>query len=875
MNDQAVDVNGYWGKALRPSTDDGPGWHLFAHHCLDVVAVADAWLAASRTLPRAFDAGTPQRCAWLRFFIALHDLGKLDVRFQSKAPTVRTALGRYPARDVSRIDGKDYAHGPAGYWQALSELAGWLGPDSNPDCEAVADGWKPWLAAVTGHHGAIPYGELPLTRDLYSPAIRALDRAARAGWVRTCAETFLHPAGLQLADVPPLPTPLLAGFCSVCDWLGSNTDYFAYVAEPQPCAGYLDAQREAAARALHNSGLCRPALTVGGMIAVFPERRPRQVQQLVDALPKRPGLTLIEAPTGSGKTEAALAYAAHLLADGLADSIVFALPTQATANAMLARLEAVASKLFPSADANLVLAHGKARYQPRFIELRRAAHAQTAQGGEEAWVQCAGWLAQSRKRALLGQIGACTIDQVLLSVLPVRHAFVRGFGIGRSVLIVDEVHAYDRYMYGLLEAVLAAQRAAGGSVLLLSATLPRVQRLRLLQAWHPDMTMPSGDDTLYPLLTHVPDSGTGIRLPANAAETAPEPLGYGPPPRSVRIQCLETPAAVPAETVLNEVLARVRSGARVAVICNLVDAAQTLARRLRSAAPDVTVDLFHARYRFGDRLQREARVFAAYGPDAPTGGRVLVATQVVEQSLDLCLDWLVTQLCPADLLFQRLGRLHRHSRPRPPGCEVAACTVLLPTEADFGVHRCIYGDARVLWRTAQRLRDCGGSIDFPAAYRDWIEDVYDEAGHDEPASICALWDEYWAHQCELGQRARRMTQERINPLPDRDEQIRALTRADADALSVLPLSAPDRLLDGRALADLGEWEHDEAIDQELVQVPRGWLSWLPPADAEGRIVLPMQTDGAGVWIADGPKGRLRYSVEYGMERVAAGDGGDP
>ncbi|TCO82055.1 CRISPR-associated Cas3 family helicase [Plasticicumulans lactativorans] len=861
----------YWGKARRPedAPTDAAGWHPFALHSLDVVAVADAWLAASATLRRAFGSDDPRHAAWLRFFIALHDLGKLDVRFQSKAPEVLKALGRYPAREVSHIDGRHYAHGPEGYAQGLGELPRWLGSREPDEFIDVVDGWQPWLAAVTGHHGAIPYERQPMAHRLVLLPIRELDRAARAAWVRCCADAFLQPAGCALDTVPPPAPPLLAGFCAICDWLGSNTDYFGYRTDAPPVAAYLDERADAAARALRDSGLCRPALRVGGMAAVFPARVPRQVQRLVDELPVAPGLTLVEAPTGSGKTEAALAYAAHLLAAGCAEAIVFALPTQATANAMLARLEAVAPKLFPGTDANVVLAHGKARYNPDFIELRRAAHARTAQRDEEALVQCAGWLAQSRKRALLGQIGVCTVDQVLLAVLPVKHAFVRTLGIGRSVLIVDEVHAYDRYMYGLLEAVLAAQHAAGGSAVLLSATLPRVQRARLVGAWRAGLTLPEAADGRYPLLTHVPAAGALRLLPDSDAATAPEPAGYGPSPRTVAVRCIEAPAAAPTDAVLDELLAKARAGGRVAVICNLVDAAQQLARALRARAPDVAVDLFHARYRFRDRQARERRILAVYGPQAACGsGRILVATQVVEQSLDLCFDWLVTQLCPIDLLFQRLGRLHRHPRSYAPGCTTTACTVLLPTEADFGVHRRIYGDARVLWRTAQRLRGCDGAIHFPLAYRGWIEDVYDEDDHDEPAAITALADAFRDAQCRLAQKAKRLTRERMNPLADRDQQVRALTRAEADALPVLPLAAAGRLLDGRAIADIGEWERDEAIDQALVQVPRSWADWLPAADAEGRIELSMQPDGADAWLTDGPKGRLRYSVEYGMEKEA-------
>ena len=205
------------------------------------------------------------------------------------------------------------------------------------------------------------------------------------------------------------------------------------------------------------------------------------MQLLAEALPKRRSLTIIEAPTGTGKTEAALTYAWKLVSAGLADSIIFALPTQATANAMFERLEKMAGVVFADSP-NLLLAHGFAQFNEKFTELKK--RSRPADGEEQdGWVKCSEWLSESRKRVFLGQIGVCTIDQVLISVLPVRHRFVRSFGVGRSVLIVDEVHAYDAYMYGLLEEVLRQQRASGSSAILLSATLPEAQKQKLFSAW--------------------------------------------------------------------------------------------------------------------------------------------------------------------------------------------------------------------------------------------------------------------------------------------------------------------------------------------------------------------------------------------------------
>ena len=328
--------------------------------------------------------------------------------------------------------------------------------------------------------------------------------------------------------------------------------------------------------------------------------QPRSLQTIVDRLPLEAGLTIIEAPTGSGKTEAALAYAWRLINAGLADSIVFALPTQATANAMLGRLRRIAPLLFAD-HLNLLLAHGSARFNKEFAAIKHAAL--KGYEKEDGWVQCSEWLAESRKRVFLGQIGVCTVDQVLISVLPVKHRFVRGFGIGRSVLIVDEVHAYDAYMYGLLEEVLREQHEAGGSVLLLSATLPERQRQQLCDAWGAKLEK-RGDETPYPLATW---AGEGTILPF---VLDPSQL---PQNNSVIVEPIRVPQIVPDENLIRRIVAAAEQRAQVAIVCNLVDVAQSLARHLRTMTA-LPVDLFHARYCFIHRREKELDAIARFGP---------------------------------------------------------------------------------------------------------------------------------------------------------------------------------------------------------------------------------------------------------------------
>ncbi|MDP1698374.1 MAG: CRISPR-associated helicase/endonuclease Cas3 [Xanthomonadaceae bacterium] len=865
----------YWGKA-DPKYLGTPKWHPLPYHALDVAAVAASWWDSCPALRGRFLAAmvsAPEQAAqlraWILFFVALHDLGKLDLRFQLKAPEALAAAWREIVKDrdhaIPQQEISTFDHGHAGIAWAALEYKTWLAA-SDAD-HSIWSRWDNWLAAVTGHHGDFPkpcYEGL----DGIEADVELIehDRAARHAFVTALEDLFLKPAGLSLQELPPacsLPArALLAGFCASCDWLGSNTDEFKYRAPEAELGDYLHERltRIESNQMLVRYGLLASAQAYAGLPALLAsDEAPRGVQTQIDALPAAPGLTLIEAPTGSGKTEAALAYAWRLLAAGVADSIVFALPTQATANAMLERVEAFAAKVY--GHANIVLAHGKRDFNAGFQQLVERGQRRTRQGDEEASVQCAAWLANSRKRVFLGQIGVCTVDQVLLSVLPVRHKFVRGFGLNKSVLIVDEVHAYDAYMYGLLGEVLKNQHACGGSAVLLSATLSAELRGKLLAAWGAHAADEA--DAPYPALWH-----------ATGGETSPATVAdeQKPPRREVGVECLRLPNAVPDDTLLTRIVAAAENGALVAVVVNLVDDAQRLARALRDLT-SIEVDIFHARYRFTDRQEKEDAVRDHYGRKAPrTTGRILVATQVVEQSLDLDFDWLITQICPVDLLFQRLGRLHRHQRAqRPPGFETPRCTVLTVEGDDYGVFELIYGNARVLWRT-DALLNRHNTLVFPEAYRVWIEQVYQrDDWDDEPKKIALDYDAYRCLQISRDKDAQQLTTMTTRTFRDEDDRITGLTRDGEMSLSVLPLTADGSLIDGRRIEAIPERECAESLNLNAVPAPASWAKRLRDCrmDTEGMLAgalqLVVSEDSPGVWHSH--VNNFTYTRDFGLEKA--------
>ena len=322
-------LSGYWGKCQKIK-DGATTRHLLVCHCLDVATVARAWLRRDSALLRRFcsllDRDRLHVEAWLLFFVALHDLGKFDARFQAKVPDAAAELGLEDA-NVSQDEVGRYHHGKHSWY--------WLREE-----EFENGNWRIWSRAVAGHHGEIPSS----TPDHVTPRgmakiARERDRAARLAFIELCETVFLAPVELTRDNSPPVPvaaedpddesagyafTQFLAGFCSVCDWIGSaeedaaGREAFTYVPQwPRGMSAeeYIALRQPIAERMVSLAGVHRPALTEGGMAALF-EYAPRQVQTLVDHIPLAPGLTLMEAATGSGKTEAALAYASRLLAAG-------------------------------------------------------------------------------------------------------------------------------------------------------------------------------------------------------------------------------------------------------------------------------------------------------------------------------------------------------------------------------------------------------------------------------------------------------------------------------------------------------------------------------------------------------------------------------
>ncbi len=723
----------FWGK-LSITEGQPREWHPLLHHCADVAACAEVLLSTTLLGERLAHLGRiaaldDVQIARLAVLAALHDIGKFNRGFQAKCGDLPGELTCGHVREVLALFA-DERH--AAYQERLVHAL--------PMADLERWGAAPLtafelLVAAIAHHGR-PYPCEPPTNfnekdwnphPLGDPFAGIADLiAATRGW---------FPRAFEACGTPLPATPdfqhLYAGLIMLADWLGSHRDFF-------PFSDDLAADRIAFARAqarvaLRETGLdarlaralLGPARPSFAVISAYSTMQP--AQEATGELPLAAGgsLTILEAETGSGKTEAALLRYAQLFHAGLVDGLYFALPTRTAATQIHARVHQAVKRAFPGDDAPPVLLAVPGYLKVDDHEGKRLPEFRVLWNDDERQrMRYRGWAAENTKRYLAGAVVIGTIDQVLLSTVMTSHAHLRATALTRQLLVVDEVHASDAYMNRLLEEVLAFHLHAGGHAFLMSATLGANARTRLLNAVGAASSLPPHTQAIaepYPLLTHF--------APNTTAATIPVP--HRGRTRSITPRLL--PIAADPSAIVAEALAAARQGARVLVVRNLVRECIAAQEALEAAAEAAgeghllfrvgdVVAPHHSRFARADRRLLDAAVEASFGKGRPEGhGCVLVATQTVEQSLDLDADLLLTDLCPMDVLLQRIGRLHRHERPpeaRPLAYRAPIVGVLVPRERDLGSviqsqgkplgphgYGTVYEDLRVLeatWRACER-----------------------------------------------------------------------------------------------------------------------------------------------------------------------------
>lgn len=702
-----------WAKHDRPSD----GWLPLWRHMADSSAMGgklwEEWVPAGvrGLVAEALPGGEEHARKLIPFLAAVHDIGKCSPAF---ACQVEQLAGRMRDRGLDMLTAKEYGQdrrlAPHGLVGQLV-LQEWMRERYGFGLLSAGQ----FAVVAGGHHGVPP--ESGQIRDLQlRPHLVRHPGPSEGLWRETQFE--LLDLCAELADVQELlpswravrlPQPVqvvLTAVVILSDWIASSPELFPYAPDSwHPLGPAGEARRlRAAWEGLDLPAPWTPEVPAESARDLFAARfpqlggaAPRPVQEEAVAMARAMepgGLLIVEAPMGEGKTEAALAAAEVLAARSGAGGLLLALPTRATGDAMFGRLLSWLDGL-PRDGApawSVVLAHAKAALQREWAGLLRDGNRPVAAvdpDGEEAdearkndgapgldkWqpsgLHAHQWL-RGRKKQLLASFAVGTVDQVLFAALKSRHLALRHLAVAGKVVVIDEVHAYDAYMNRYLDRTLEWLAAYRVPVVLLSATLPAGRR-RALAAAYAGEAGAAGVDTAadaYPLITAAsPGHGTRSVRPAPASGRS----------TAVAVEALEDDPLVLADRLESELA----DGGCALVVRNTVarvlEAADVL--RERFGAADVTVA--HSRFLAADRAANDARLVERFGRDGERPRRhVVVASQVVEQSLDVSFDLLVTDLAPVDLVLQRMGRLHRHPTPRP--ARLAVPRTLITGVSDWG-----------------------------------------------------------------------------------------------------------------------------------------------------------------------------------------------
>lgn len=681
-----VDQRSMRARALWAKSGDADAHLSLPQHLVDAACAAewlwDYWVsgALARSLSALWGLKLDEVRRLYCFLAGVHDVGKASASFQ---------------RMAERVPGMDYLLAPldaAGFERDWPR--GEAPHKKFPHGMASALLLRRWLAArgmerqrrvrlasiVDAHHGFT--SDPQLLRNAANDTdgrTCAFDDVAFELLDAMCALTDVEDVleEINLGDVPVADAlQVTTGLVIMADWIASNEEAFPY--------RHVERQDRRVAQAFRCIALPPPWQPVDvpadidahlRQIFGWPDRfSPRPVQAAaVEAVRSADEqvLLIIEAPTGEGKTEAALAAAHTLAARNGAQGVFLAAPTMATANGLFERTaDWVARSSRDGEVSSMFLAHSKNRLSQPFEQMRFAGigedgeyalddhGADTKDAPTGSTVVATEWLSGT-KRGILADFVVGTIDQVLMLALQARFSMLRHLGLAGKIVIIDEVHAYDAYMSQYLYRTLEWLARYGASVILMSATLPPAQRKRLAEAYGSQLidadahTYAALDSHAYPLISRV--DSTGVRAISIAAR-----------PTDAELQVHQLDDSI--DTLLSTLSVLRIDGGIALIICNTISRAQAVYRVLVEEFGGTEVVLHHSAFVATQRHAKEDELRAELGPDARRGNgrpaqKIIVATQVAEQSLDIDADLLITDIAPIDLIIQRAGRLHRHVRP--------------------------------------------------------------------------------------------------------------------------------------------------------------------------------------------------------------------
>lgn len=722
----------------KSDRENGNDWLPFWMHSFDTAGIMEK--LAQKRLPESISdylcaecGGREKLFSTLKFCALVHDIGKLTIVFQSR---IYDAVDFSPFADCVELPKSSSLVNASDTPHALASEA-----------ILLKHGCPKGVASIAGAHHGRP-SALADVCDQISGACTAVENFyGKRGKYRKLFEALwkewidfsLECAGFsELSDLPDMAVPaqvVISGMLVTADWIASNTTYFPLIsADNKGEFGDYPKRIENAWTTIGFPNMWESKARFGLDDEAFKERfgflpNPTQADIISTATDaESSGIYIIEAPMGLGKTEAALALSEILAARAGAGGMFFGMPTQATSNGIFPRLEKWAGGLAEDEQTLLAikLAHGNAALNEDYRELFTGHSNLNIESDSGLIVH--DWFS-GRKQTLLSDFVIGTVDQLLMAALKQKHVMLKHFGLSGKVVVVDECHAYDAYMSQYLDMAIKWLGIYKVPVIILSATLPEKRRAELIEAYtdsekhRAKHTEAYVDKTIadeawkhslaYPLLTYTENNAVKQKALAFDGENKEV---------SVRRIIRDEVAATAGYAV--------ERGGCVGVIVNTVRKAQEIAAELQSAFPKAEVIIMHAQFIMTDRAKREEQILKRVGKHSTPESRhglIIVGTQVLEQSLDLDFDLMITELCPMDLLLQRTGRLHRHNRVRPQGLETACCFVLDETDDSFDSgSAAIYGEW-LLMRTRALLPN---KLTIPSDIPLLVQQTYDETNNE-------------------------------------------------------------------------------------------------------------------------------------------------
>ena len=842
--------------------------------CFDRMPNHEKEYIASGIFPNnTYDVSLEKTRNLCRLAALLHDIGKLTPAFQRRITDKIEGHREYLQRNGIDLDGvveyKSSRHTSAG--QAILQKFGFSDQFS---------------LIIGSHHGrsAVSDNQIDSYPENYYGR-RSLQEEKWTGIWEEWIDYSLQSCGFEAVDDIPAPDVkiqmLITALLIMSDWIASNSEYF-------PLAGVFEHPEETVRikSAWNSLGMSEHWYAENNVDVEemfirdfgFPPLPFQRDIMDITSTASTPGIYIIEAPMGLGKTEAALAASEILAGKFGCGGLYFGLPTQATANGIFGRIRSWADLQYDGEKHSIRLAHGATSLNDEYVHIF---HGSANDISDEDGLFVHQWF-EGRKRALLADFVIATVDQFLMASLKQKHVMLRHLGLAGKVVIIDECHAYDAYMSVYLDKTLTWMGAYKIPTIILSATLPPERKTQLIKAYlnvRKDIIIPHNN--AYPILTWT-DEGEVYNKPLKSE-------GNGKTIKVIHF----------SEDELFERLAdKLKNGGCASVIVNTVSKAQMISRQLASCLNGFEVVCFHSRFTMTDRADIENSLMERIGKNSVPESRnklIVVGTQVIEQSLDIDFDFMVTELCPMDLLLQRAGRLHRHKRVRPQGLEESVLAVM---HTDMNASEHIY----TKWLLAQTKRYLPDAFDIPSCIPELIGKVYSKPENNDDAD----WREYNRLIRNKEEKAKKfciashlINDDEVNldeilddsvgndmnaemSVRDGEESIEVLLlqKSDDNKFKFLPWRNNGMELDTTAEPTI---EEANAIEKERVKLPVRFqrfgnydktlreltevpIRWRNCGVLKGELILLLDKDNC----SDISGVKLIYSKEYGLEEIKEG-----